>query len=262
MSQLINKLKAITKSAPQPIGFHKAQPVLPKPKMLLITSLPQPTSNARLADYAKDSDAILLRFDKSSEKNGGQPEPVHSLPNIPWGKWIEDVDEKDARKMTDAGCDFAVFPPNSTVSALGQGKKIGKILQIESSIGDGLLRTLNELPVDAVLIPAGKDKETRLTWRHLMLFQRSANILTKPLLVTLPPNITANEIRLLWEAGIDGIIITTGDDLQENKPAELRRAIAELDRLPPRKRGKTEALLPHVSEEIKTVEDSEEEEDY
>jgi len=92
-----------------------------------------------------------------------------------------------------------------------------------------------------------------------MLFQHFANLLTKPLLVSVPSNITANELKVLWEAGVDSVMIEVGDEQSAARLKELHQAIDKLV-LPPRRR-KVEALLPHISGETSPVTEEEEEED-
>ena len=163
--------------------------------------------------------------------------------------------------MVAAGGDFMVFPASNPVSAISQDDKVGKILQIESSLSGDLLRTVNELPVDAVLATDEPEKEYPLTWRHLMLFQRLANLLTKPLLVSIPLKTTAGELEALWEAGVDGVVVAVRAGQPAGGVKALRQAIDSLTSLPPRKRGKTEALLPYTGGGTSTATDIEEDEE-
>ena len=85
---------------------------------------------------------------------------------------------------------------------------MGKILEVETALSEGLLAAVNKLPVDAVLI--GGEPESFLTWNHLMHFQRCANLLTKPMLASIPSNVTASELQALWGAGVDGVVVEVG----------------------------------------------------
>ena len=259
MSRLIDKLERVLKAVPQPMGFRAAQSASPKPQVLLIASL-TPTDNVdTLADYVAGADAVMLRITKSSPGAKALQKIARSLPDIPWGGWLGDIDKKRVGTMANAGCDFVVFPAVSAVSAIPQNDKVGKVLQVDSSLTDGLIRALNELPVDAVLTTA--EQEDSLTWHHLMLFQRFTNLLTKPLLVSIPSNVTANELKALWEAGVDGVVVEASLGQPVNRLKELRQVISDLAFLPPRKRRKAEALLPHISGETSTEVDAEEEEE-
>ena len=70
---------------------------------------------------------------------------------------------------------------------------------------------------------------------------------------------TADELQVLWETGVDGVIVPIGAGQPAGKLEELRRKIDKLT-FSPRKRGKVEALLPHISTEASPVAEEEEEE--
>jgi len=259
MSHLIDKLNLGAKAVPQPMGFRTAHPASTKPQMLLIASLDQTENVDRLADYVAGADAVLLHIAKSSLGAKALQKIAQSLPDIPWGGWLGDIDQKRIGTMVEVGCDFVVFPAASAVLAVAQDDKVGKILQVEPSLSEGLLKAVNELPVDAVLTAAEQGSDS-LTWHHLMLFQCLANLLTKPLLVSTPLNVTANELKVLWEAGVDGVVVEVSIRQPVGRLEELRQAIDDLT-FPPRKRGKAEALLPHIGEETGPATDTEEEEE-
>jgi hypothetical protein len=131
---------------------------------------------------------------------------------------------------------------------------------VESSLGDSLLRAVNDLPVDGVLTAGGGEAGEPVAWHHLMLWQRLSNLLSKPLLVNVPLPITAEELKTLWDAGVDGVVLDTGTG-----PAgglkELRQAIGKITFRPSRKRGKAEALLPRISTTPEPEPEQEEEEE-
>ena len=243
MSRLIDELNRVAKATPQPMGFRAARPVSSEPRMLLIASLAPSRDTDHLTDGA---DAVLLRLAKSDLAAKTLQRIAASLPEIPWGGWLEDIDAKKMETLIEAGGDFVVFPASSRVSATPQDDKVGKILQVESSLGEGLLRAVNDLPVDAVLTTEAYEADGSMAWHHLMHFQRLANLLAKPLLVPAPLNVTASELKVLWEAGADGVVVEVGAGQPAGRLRELRRSIGELTFRPTRKRGKAEALLPHI----------------
>ena len=250
MSKLIDKLNQVAKAVPQPIGFRTAQSASTKTKILLIASLAQ-------ANNVSGADAVLITKLSSGAKT--IQKIAQSLPDIPWGLFLGDIGRKGVRPMVEAGCDFVVFPA-STALAIPEGDKVGKILQVEASLSEGLLRAVNELPADAVLIASEQEGEYFLTWRHLMLFQRFADLLIKPLLVSIPLNVTANELQILWETGVDGVVVEVGSGQPVGRLEELRQTIDKLT-FPPRQQGKVEALLPRIGEETSPVTEAEEEEE-
>ena len=258
MSKLINKLNQVSQAMPQSIGFKAMQQISPKPRMLIIADLAQANVN-ELADYVDGADAGLLRISNLSEGAKKLREICEVVSDIPWGSWLKDVGQGGIEQLVEAGCDFVVFPPANTSLGIFQDTKLGKILQVEASLSEGLLRTVNELPVDAVLTAGEQEGEHFLTWHHLMLFQRLADLLIKPLLVSVPPNITAYELQTLWETGVEGVMVKVGVGQPEGRLKELRRVIDKLTFTSKRKRGKVEALLPYISGNSSIVAEEEEE---
>ncbi len=210
--------------------------------MLLIASLAQVNVDS-VADYVAGADAGLLPISKLSSGRETLRKIAQAVPDIPWGGWLRDVSQREMKQMKRVGCDFVVFPAANTSLAILQNTEVGKILEVEASLSEGLSRTIDELPVDAVLI-AGEEKEGYfLTWQHLMLFWRFANSLAKPLLVSVPSTVVASELQVLWEAGVDGVVVEAG----AGGLTELRQAIDKLTFSPLRRRRKAEALLPYIS---------------
>lgn len=259
MSRLIDELNRVAKATPQPMGFRAARSAPSEPRILLIASLSQGGDADRLADHVDGADAVLLHLAKSELATKALQKIATSLPDIPWGGWLEDIGAKKMEALVEAGCDFVVFPASSRVSAIPQDDKLGKILQVEPSLSEGLLRAINDLPVDVVLTTDSYEDDS-IAWHHLLHFQRLANLLNKPLLVPAPLNVTASELKALWETGVDGVVVEAGIE-SAGGLRELRQAISKLTFRPQRKRGKSEALLPHVGRAGPTQTETEEEEE-
>jgi hypothetical protein len=259
MSQFIDKLNQASQAVPQPMGFRAGQPGAVKPRMLLVANLLQVEVD-NLAGYVAGADAGILPISTSNSGIKTLEEVSQTVSDIPWGEWLGDVKGGTVSDIAKAKYDFVVFPEASALLAVPQNKEMGRILQVEASVGEGLLRAVNELPVDAVLITVEQEKEHVLTWRHLMLFRRFADLLSKPLLAFTPSNVTTNELRALWEAGLDGMVVKVGGEQPKGRLSDLRQTIDKLTFPSPRKRGKAEALLPYISRKTSTETEEEEEE--
>jgi len=261
MSRFIDKLNRLSRAEPQPIGFRTIQPVSPKPKIQLVASLAQENVES-LASYVAGADAGLLRISKLSPGAKALNRMSQGHSDIPWGGRLEGSGLGDIKQMLKAGCDFIVFPAANTPLAIPQDDGMGKILEVEASLSEVLLRAVNELPTDAVLIAGERGEDYFLTWQHLMLFRRFADLLTKPLLVSIPSEVTAGELRALWEAGIGGVVVEVTVGQPQDRLKELRQVIDQLAFPSPRKREKAEPLLPHISQEsgMTTTEEEEGEE--
>ena len=260
MSRLIDELNRVAREAPQPIGFRATHPAISKPRILLVASLTQIGNTDRLADCVDGADALVLRLAKSHLAANTIPKIAGALPDIPWGGWLEDADVPKMETFIEAGCDFVIFPADSLVSAAPQDDNIGKILQVESTLSDGLLRAINDLPVDAVLTTDAYKTGDSMAWHHLMHFQRLANLLSQPVLVSAPLKVTDSELKSLWEAGVDGVVVEA-DSGQPGALKDLRRIVSELPPRSLRRRGKAEALLPRIGRDETEIGKTEEEEE-
>ena len=123
---------------------------------------------------------------------------------------------------------------------------------------DGLLRAVNDLPADAVLLTDTFDESGSLVWHQLMIFRHLTTFISKPLLVPVPAAITEGELKALWDAGIDGVVVdATG-------VGDLKGLRQIADKLPPRsarKRGKMDVMLPMAGGEAYTTPPPDEEEE-
>lgn len=259
MSRFVDKLKRVSQAVPQSMGFRSAQPVSVKPRILLIASLAQADIDG-LAERVAGADAGLLPITKLTGANA-LGKVSQAVSDIPWGGWLRDIAEGEVERVTTIGFDFVVFPPASTPLATLKDDKVGKILEVGASLSEGLLRAVDALPVDAVLVADEQKGEYFLTWQHLMFFQRCAHSLTKPLLVSIPPNVSANELQALWGAGVNGVVVGVGAGQPTERLKELRQVIDKLVFPSQRKRRKAEALLPYtsISEEMDIATEEEEE---
>jgi len=189
------------------------------------------------------ADAVLLSLPKA-----GLPRSLaKAFSGIPWGGWLEEVAGPGVKQLGKGGADFIVFPAASVSKAVLEEEDLGKVVEVEAGIEASLLKSIDDLPVDAVLIAGEKPS---LTWQDLMLFRRGANILTKPLLVTVSPEISSSELQALCEAGVSGVVVG-------GKWAELRQMI---DKLPSPKGGRrrAEPLVPRISGGVGSVDEEEE----
>jgi hypothetical protein len=242
MSRLIDKFQKAAQSSAQPMGFRTARAAAPEPGIFLIVSLAPEAINNH-ADIGNSS-GVLIRPNSTLLTATSVKKIVATLPDIPVGLYLEDADGKEIEALTEAGCDFVVFPASSRISAAPADKKPGRILQVESAMDDSLLRAVNSLPLDAVLL-ADTFAGGSLVWHELMIFQHLANTMAKPLIINIPSNTTEAELKALWEAGVDGVIVEAST-MKAGGLKELQKAIGKLPPRSARKRGKIDALLPRT----------------
>jgi len=258
MSKFIDELKRVSQFGLKPMGFRAAQVMSQKPRMLLVATVAEADVD-HLADYVAGADAGLLQIPRLSSGGKTLQKISQAMSDIPWGGWLKDIGREGIGQMVEAGCDFVVFPAASASLAILQNDGLGKILEVEPGLDPSLLKAIDDLPVDAVLIASEKEKDYFLTWHHLMLFRRCADLLTKPLLVSAPSDLAASELQALWEAGVVGVVVETGIGQPKGRLAELRQIIDKLAFPSPGKCKKVEPLLPYITKETEIVSEEEEE---
>jgi len=247
MSKLLDKLNQASRGAAQPLGFKAATSKSKSQPMVLIACLPKGTTRAMAA--AKESaDAVLLKGAQSLEKL------VASLGEATWGAALEEYTEEQITMLKEKGCDFLVFDAAKAPPTLLREEEVGKIVEIDPTIADGLVRAIEQLPIDAVLIGG----EPSLSVHRLMVCQHVANLVRKPLVASAPLDMSKEDLEALREAGMAGVVVNAEEDAKEG----LSRLRQTIDGLPPfkRMREKAEALLPYIVP-AETAEAQEEEEE-
>jgi hypothetical protein len=252
MSKLIDRLTQTAETVATPMGFRAAKRASVRLKMVLVARVEPADNTAPLSDYVSSADAVI-----TTQINTGK-DIARSLPGTVWGLWREGKGRQPIKDLVEAGADFAVLPLDAELDLDGT-EKIGKILLVEPSLSEGLVGTINELPADAVLLADDQGERDAVTWHQLMLCQRFADLLSRPLLVTVPASVSGDELKALWKAGVDGLVVAVKTIKQAEKLKALRQIIDKTD-FAARPRKKVSALLPHISEEQTAAPDVEEEE--
>jgi len=255
MSRLIEQFQKASRTAAAPMGFRTARPTELPPKIQLIATIEAGTAESP-PDYLRPVDAVLIRFTQTNYSAKSLDKATSGLGDIPWGLYADDNE-----KAAEAGGDFTVFSTASRIDRDTKDGKAGKLLEADPSMDDGLLRDINDLPVDAVIIPGEPDKKGPLIWHQMMIYQHLANMFTKPLIIYVPADINEKELKILWDAGVDGIIVEADAGKAETLK-DLRQTINKLPARAGRKKGKVEARLPRIeTEQARTTAPPDEEEE-
>jgi hypothetical protein len=241
MSRFADKLKDALQVTPPAMGFFRAPAAASKPRMQLVAW-------AALEDAEKTS-GLLEGADAAVITSAKPPTAksikalVKALGEAPLGLWAEDA--ASLKAFDSAGADFVVFQPEKMPLSAASGEKPGRVAGIPFDLADSLIHPLNDLPIDAVII---NSPGTAVTFQDLMRFRRLGDFITKPLLGVVPADITDKEIKSLWDAGIDALVVSL---TPENQPAfkDLKKRLAGLDIAAKRKWMKPRAIVPVVKAE-------------
>ena len=253
MSEFIEKLKRGTQIVPAPMGF-RSEPVKEKTKILLVAVVSQPNIK-NPEDYIAGADAGLLTMNNLASGMESLQKLNKVIADIPWGGWLRDArwEKKEFPKLE---CDFLIFSSDTPIFTLPA--KLGRILELDNLASDTLIRAIDDLPVDAIMI--NEKPGDLLNWQYIASLQRLDNLLSKPLLVKVPSGITGSDLPMLWGVGVDGIVIEVGASQPKDMMKELRQVVDKASFPLPRKAKKPDVLLPFISPE-KPAESEEEEEE-
>ena len=258
MSRLIDELKKADRTSNQPMGFKTSRQSPAGPRLRLIASV-APDSNIP-TEVTKGADAVSLLSEKTKPSAEVVKTTKAKFKGIPWGIHLKNTSGNKASSQAEKGCDFVIFPADTPVSAIPSDDDTGRIIELESSLDDGLIRAVNNLPVDAVLITDSFEEDGPLVWHRLMIFQHMTNLLSKPVIINLPLAAAESDVKALWEAGADAVIV----EADPGKPDGIQKLRKLIDGLPARtspKTGSSEALIPYPREAKTTEREAEEEEE-
>ena len=246
MSKLIEKLRQASQASPQPLGFRGAASAAGQQgsPMVLIVAPTEADTGAASDDKAR-ADAVLLAKADS--------QVVDTLGESPWGVSLDKGTDEELTELKDMGCDFLVFEPAIAPSSLLSEQELGKIVEIGPDTADGMLRAIDKLSIDAILLGG----DPTLSVHRLMVCQHLANLVHKPLIARVPVDASKEALEELRETGITGLVVTLSPRDRKGLP-RLRQAIDSLPAARKRRKEKIEAVLPSVGREAMVEEEEEE----
>jgi hypothetical protein len=220
MGNLLDKFERASKGTVQPLGFGAAAKREKVAPMLLIGAIDAGDSpQAKLAIDA-GLDAVIIAGKATAKKSAIQGSIKAANGRI-IGVWQDEASEN-----LPAGVDFQVFSSRSSpIGALG-GENRTNVMQVVPELEDGLLKTIEHLPVDVFLVSLA-DAEM-LTVSQLMRLARVRGVTSRWLLAHLAKLPTKAELEQLREAGVSGIVV----DLANQDLAGLTECLAVLLELP------------------------------
>ncbi|MCL2679132.1 MAG: hypothetical protein FWF18_02430 [Dehalococcoidia bacterium] len=238
MSRFVDKLKNALQVAPPSMGFFRTIPIASKPKLLLVgvVVIDAVESTPGLLDGA---DAAIIIASKPPTAKALKV-AVKTVGDLPLGVWWDNY--SNLKILDSNGVDFVVFTPEKMPLAVVSENKPGRVMKLPLDLSDSLIRSLNDLPVEAFIINVAG---AALTFHDLLLLRRLGDWISKPLIAVVPVALGAEEIKALWDAGVDALAVNLAVGEQEAFKA-LRQTLASLDLETKRKWLKPRAIVPVV----------------
>jgi hypothetical protein len=255
MSKLAERIRRALRVDSPPMGFGAAARVS-NPSLVLVALLPSLSPEAAREAVARGADTCLL---SASDVKDQEVKPlVEALGEVPCGLRLGHVDADIAAHVAELGVDYAAFDPEAAHATTFLASSLGHVLALKDDLQDVYLRTLEALPLDAILLPQRKGP---LTVRQQMELQRISGLARKPLILTVTPQVASSELEVLREAAVVAIAVEADSKGALETLASLRKAIDELPPRRHRREERGEALLPRVPEAVTSASHDDEEEE-
>lgn len=250
MSKLADRIRKATRAEPMPIGFGAQAERKPAPTLLCLVRLAGGQAKEATQAVAQGADAVILDGADLSHLSG----LAKQLGEATIGLRCTKADRSTTVRAREAGADFVVIDGDSAAESVLE-EKLGYVFVVPHEISDIVLRVMETLSLDALLVPP---PDGTFTLRRLVELRRLSLLTLAPLLMEVPPDAAASHLQALREAGVVGVIL---DGRHLGKLASLR---ATIESLPPRGRRREErreAILPAATLAAVST-DEEDDEDY
>lgn len=239
MSRFLKRLEQISNAAPPPMGFGAARGQRTAGMALVeLVSRDYSAGIAAVAELAPDAALLAGAVDGATMKQARQ-----SLGEAtPWGVRVGSLTDEDAKAYGEGGCDLLAFPLQNTALGAVASDSIARILVLDADIELELLRALDALPLDALLLPM-TNITSAWTLGDLAAVTAVSRRVSKYILleVSRPPG--AAELVALRDAGVNGLVVDVAS-APSGSLAGLKAALLDMPRRRPGKRERATALLP------------------
>ena len=240
MSKFLDKLQRVSRVSSGPIGFHASAAQSNSSGMLLVAGLSGSlVKETRIAADASVDAALVLKEGVSVK---AVKQMMEAVGGVPLGVLVKGMSADEMGEFVGLGCDFVVFDIKSP-SAVLHNEEAGRVLATEPSLDMGLLRAVNSLDVDGVLIHVGGE-QSFVSVEQLLVCRRFVELLEAPVMMALPSSVTGAELAGIWQAGVDGVVAPPSQSAESL--ADLQEMIGKLPRGSRGRRAKLDVRLPHL----------------
>lgn len=238
MSKFLDRLEQISVSAPAPMGFGNRRSQRAPGMALVVLVSSDHANGCQVAASVAPEAAILSGVDDAQ----GLKSFEDGLLEVPWGVQSNTLTEEGAKAYQEAGCDLVAFTLQDTAVSALASDDMARILCLDSGADERQLRSIEPLPIDAVLISVpGQSGPWNLN--DLATITAVSTRISKYVLVQVLATPEKKELEAFRKAGVHGLVLDVGAVSSENL-AELKTALQEMPRPQPGRRDRGMALLP------------------
>ena len=241
MSKLIDMLEKTGDFTPGPMGFGLATSREKSTAQMVLVVRASTDLLTKTNSLEKvEADAILV--DTNIEEFR---EVTKSLSNRPCGFYSAELTALNASELVDSCCDFVIFESLNSEAAITNIVDLGIVAVISADMDKETVRSIGMLPIDAVLLrPSLRDQP--LTVNEATDIQKLARLVGKPVLVETPNGISQQNLEVLKNIGVEGLIVDVENTTDLDKITKTNEAISKLQRAE-HKTARRDAIIPQIA---------------
>ena len=221
-SKLIERLKAISRGAPAPIGFGRTFEVT-VPALLLVAVLPRNEPSLAEAAVRAGADAIALRLCGAAtdllQETGdlaAEEEQIRATLAAVGNAAIVGliigsnghISADDLRKTESLGVDFVAAYPHFTPANFLELSEVGRLAILDQQ-GGQLARGINDLPIQSAFVRIARpsDSPPDMTVLDVALCRAAADSIHRPIIAFPSWKLAPTDLEVLRDAGVEGVAL-------------------------------------------------------
>jgi len=226
MSKLADKIRKVTRTQAQPIGFGSARAAA-EPTLVLAARCDDASAAAEMV--RKGADVVII----GSSKSPAAVSSANGVKDAIAGAWVPGKAAGEAKAYTDAGFDFVIFDPDQTAAVALLEDDTGYVMVLPADLGDAETRALESFHLDAIDIGA---MDGPLTVRKQIDLRRLYAMVRKPLMTTVKGDVPEAELQALRDTNV---VVVVAEDA-----GAVERLRKTIDALPARRRHRASEERP------------------
>ncbi|MEX2227836.1 MAG: hypothetical protein WEB52_15485 [Dehalococcoidia bacterium] len=226
MSKFADRIRRVSRLEAQPMGFVTTRNTADA-TMVLVGLARDARAAAEMAQ--RGADAVVVG---SAGSSAGADDAKQIADAIP-GAWLDGRSDGASKACKDGGYDFVLFDPDKTASTAVLEEGIGYVISVPNDVSDNELRAIEGFSLDALYV--GEIKGA-MTVRKQMELRRMFGLARKPLMASIPADLTQSELQALRDTNVLVVATDSADGIEK-----LRTLV---DALPPRSRRKEDPERP------------------
>ena len=234
MSKLLERLEQVNKGPVRVLGFAPRREAEPLPTMALL-AWANGAKKQNLSKVSSHTDALVLPLSALESSTSESVPPEGSI----WGIAFDKADGNLVEIAREKGGDFVAFNlDGALVDYLNEGD-VARVLRIPADLDESLMRGLEDLPVDVILLKR-PEPQGPLSLTHLLAISNVRSAMSRYMLLEWDAGLTSYELEQLSDMGIDGIVV----NLDKMSTTAIGKLKENIDKLPPRKARNEQKLGP------------------